>query len=42
VAAVHELEDVSSDEDSSQQSWQIGSMYGTSSINSQGSNPTGV
>jgi hypothetical protein len=41
VAAVHELDDVSSDEDSSQQSRQTGSMYG-SSISSQASNPTGV
>jgi hypothetical protein len=41
VAAVHELDDVSSDEDSSQQSQQTGSTYG-SSISSQASNPTSV
>jgi hypothetical protein len=41
VAAVHELDDVSSDDNSSQRSWQTGSMYG-SSISSQASNPTGV
>jgi hypothetical protein len=41
VAAVHELDDVSSDDDSSQRSQQTGSMYG-SSISSQASNPTGV
>jgi hypothetical protein len=41
VAAVHELDDVSSDEDSSQWSRQTGSTYG-SSISSQASNPTGV
>jgi hypothetical protein len=39
--AVHELDDVSSNEDSSQWSWQTGSMYG-SSISSWASNPTGV
>jgi hypothetical protein len=38
MAAVHELDDVSNNEDSSQQSR---SMYG-SSISSQASNPTGV
>jgi hypothetical protein len=41
VAAVHELDDVSSDEDSSQWSQQTGSMYG-SSMSSRASNPTGV
>jgi hypothetical protein len=41
VAAVHELDNVSSDDDSSQRSQQTGSMYG-SSISSQASNPTGV
>ena len=41
VAAVHELNDVSRDEDTSQWSWQTGSMY-RSSISSQASNPTGV
>jgi hypothetical protein len=41
VAAVHELDDVSSDDDSSQRSQQTGSMYG-SSISSRASNPTGV
>jgi hypothetical protein len=41
VAAVHELDDVSSDEDSSQQSRQTGSTYG-SSISSGASNLTGV
>ena len=41
VAAVHELDDVSSDEDSSQRSRQTGSTYG-SSISSRASNPTGV
>jgi hypothetical protein len=41
VAAVHELDDISSDEDSSQWSQQTGSTYG-SSISSQASNPTGV
>jgi hypothetical protein len=41
VAAVHELDDLSSDEDSSQWSRQTGSMYG-SSISSRASNPTGV
>jgi hypothetical protein len=41
VADVDELDDVSSDEDSSQQSRQTGSMYG-SSISSRASNPTGV
>jgi hypothetical protein len=40
VAAVHELDDVS-DDDSSQQSRQTGSTYG-SSISSRASNPTGV
>jgi hypothetical protein len=41
VAAVHELDDVSSDEDSSQQSQQTGSSY-ENRISSQASNPTGV
>jgi hypothetical protein len=41
VAAVHELDDVSSDEDSSQRSRQTGSTYG-SSISSQASNATPV
>jgi hypothetical protein len=41
VAAVHELDDISSDEDSSQQSRQTGSTY-RSSISSQASNPIGV
>jgi hypothetical protein len=41
VAAVHELDDISSDEDSSQQSQQTRSMH-QSSISSQASNPTGV
>jgi hypothetical protein len=41
MAAVHELDDMSSDEDSSQWSQQTGSTYG-SSISSQASNPTGV
>jgi hypothetical protein len=41
VAAVHELDDVSSDDDSSQWSQQTRSMY-ESSISSQASNPTGV
>jgi hypothetical protein len=41
VAAVHELDDVSSDKDSSQRSQQTGSTY-RSSISSQASNPTGV
>jgi hypothetical protein len=41
VATVHELDDVSSDEDSSQRSRQTGSTYG-SCISSQASNPTGV
>jgi hypothetical protein len=41
VAAVHELDNVSSDDDSSQRSRQTGSTYG-SSISSQASNPTGV
>jgi hypothetical protein len=41
VAAVHELDDVSSNEDSSQWSQQTGSMYG-SSMSSRASNPTGV
>jgi hypothetical protein len=41
VAAVHELDDVSSDDNSSQQSQQTGSTYG-SSISSRASNPTGV
>jgi hypothetical protein len=41
VAAVHELDNVNSNEDSSQQSEQTGSMYG-SSISSRASNPTGV
>jgi hypothetical protein len=41
MAAVHELDDVRSDDDSSKWSRQTGSMYG-SSISSQASNPTGV
>jgi hypothetical protein len=41
VAAVHELDDVSSDKDTSQWSQQTGSTYG-SSISSQASNSTGV
>jgi hypothetical protein len=41
VAAVHELDDVSSDEDSSQRSRQTGSTY-RSSISSQASNRTPV
>jgi hypothetical protein len=41
VAAVHELDDMSSDEDRSQWSRQTGSTY-RSSISSQASNPTGV
>jgi hypothetical protein len=41
MAAVHELDDVSSDEDSSQQRRQTGSTYG-SSISSQVSNATPV
>jgi hypothetical protein len=42
MAAVHKLDDVSSDnEDTNQWSRQTGSMYG-SSISSQASNPTGV
>jgi hypothetical protein len=41
VAAVHDLDDVSSDEDSSQRSRQTGSTYG-SSISSQASNATPV
>ena len=41
VAAVHELDDMSSNEDTSQRSRQTGSMYG-SSISSQASNPTDV
>jgi hypothetical protein len=41
VAAVHELDDVSTDEDSSQRSQQTGSTY-ESRISSQASNPTGV
>jgi hypothetical protein len=41
VAAVYELDDVSSDDDSSQRSRQTGSTYG-SSISSRASNPTGV
>jgi hypothetical protein len=41
VAAVHELDAVSSDDDSSQRSRQTGSTYG-SSISSRASNPTGV
>jgi hypothetical protein len=41
VAAVHELDDVSSNEDSSQRSRQTRSTYG-SSISSRASNPTGV
>jgi hypothetical protein len=41
VAAVHELDDVSSDEDSSQRSRQTRTTY-RSSISSRASNPTGV
>jgi hypothetical protein len=41
VAAVHELDNVSSDVDSSQWSWQTRSTY-RSSISSRASNPTGV
>jgi hypothetical protein len=41
VAAVHELDDISSDEDSSQRSRQTGSTYG-SSMSSQAGNPIGV
>ena len=41
VAAVHELDDESSDEDSSQRSQQTGTTYG-SSISSRASNPTRV
>jgi hypothetical protein len=41
MAAVHELADISSDEDSSQRSRQTGSTYGHS-IHSQASNPSGV
>jgi hypothetical protein len=41
VAALHELDDVSSDDDISQWSQETGSTYG-SSISSQASNPTGV
>jgi hypothetical protein len=41
MAAVHELDDVSSDGDSSQRSRQTGSMYG-SRISSWASNPMGV
>jgi hypothetical protein len=41
VAAAHELDDVSSDDDSSQRGQQTGSMYG-SSISSWVSNPIGV
>ena len=41
VADVNELNDVSSDEDTSQRSQQTGSTYG-SSISSQASNPTDV
>jgi hypothetical protein len=41
VAAVHELDDVSSEDDSSQRSRQTGATYG-SSISSRASNPTGV
>jgi hypothetical protein len=41
VAAVHELDDVSSNEDTSQRSQQTESKY-RSSISSQASNPTGV
>jgi hypothetical protein len=41
MAAVHELDDVSRDKDSSQRSEQTRSTYG-SSISSQASNPTGV
>jgi hypothetical protein len=41
VAAVHELDDMNSDKDSSQWSQQTGSKY-RSSISSQASNPTGV
>ncbi len=41
VAAVHEIDDISSNEDSSQWSQQTRSTYG-SSISSQASNPTPV
>jgi hypothetical protein len=41
VAAVHELDEMSSDEDSSQQSGQTWSTY-ESSMSSQASNPIGV
>jgi hypothetical protein len=41
VAAVHELDDMSNDEDSSQQRQQTRWMYG-SSISSRASNPSGV
>jgi hypothetical protein len=41
VAAVHDLDNMSSDDNSSQRSRQTGSMY-RSSISSQASNPTGV
>jgi hypothetical protein len=41
VAAVHELDNVSSNKDSSQWSRHAGSMH-RSSISSQASNPTGV
>jgi hypothetical protein len=41
MAAVNELDDMSSNDDSSQRSRQTGSMYG-SSISSRASNPTGV
>jgi hypothetical protein len=41
VAAVHELDNVSSDDNSSQWSRQTGSTY-RSSISSRASNPTGV
>jgi hypothetical protein len=41
VAAVHDLDNVSSDDDSSQRSQQTRSTYG-SSISSQASNPTSV
>jgi hypothetical protein len=41
VAVVHELDDISSDEDSSQQSQQTVSTYG-SHVSSQAGNPIGV
>jgi hypothetical protein len=41
VVAVHELDDMSSNDDSCQRSRQTGSTYG-SSVSSRASNPTGV